>query len=314
MNIARNNIIPAIQVEVKKEIINDKEIIVINVPKGKSKPYSTNDNKFLIRVGSTNRTATQQELLRLFQQSGMFHYDALGIDNTSIKNLNFPKLDNYFSKYQIEFEEENVETKINILKNTDILTEHGNVTIGGMLIFGTNPSKYLFQSGIKFAHFNGNEITDELIDMQNISGNLDFVIDQTIAAIKNNIANASTIKSTKRVDTNEIYSDKVFRELITNSCIHRDWSIIGAQIRIFIFFDRIEFISPGRLPNAVDIDKIKMGVSFARNPIIMKFMENLRYTDQMGRGIPMVVGEAKKLNKKVNFEEIGELFKVSLWL
>ena len=46
--------------------------------------------------------------------------------------------------------------------------------------------------------------------------------------------------------------------------------------------------------------------------ILVKFMENLRYIDQLGRGLPMVYQEATGNGKKVKFEEIGEEFKVSL--
>ena len=110
------------------------------------------------------------------------------------------------------------------------------------------------------------------------------------------------------------YDDKVFREILVNACVHRNYSIIGSRIRVFVFDDRVEIISPGRLPNTVTTEKIKSGVSYAVNPVIVKFMENMRYIDKLGRGIPMVYNEAKKINKKVTFEEIGEEFKVVLYL
>ena len=81
-----------------------------------------------------------------------------------------------------------------------------------------------------------------------------------------------------------------------------------------MFDDRIEFISPGRLPNTITIEKLKSGVSYASNPVVVKFMENLRYIDKLGRGLPMVYMSAVKNNKQVIFEEIGEEFKVTLEL
>ncbi|EFA71604.1 hypothetical protein CRD_02703 [Raphidiopsis brookii D9] len=104
----------------------------------------------------------------------------------------------------------------------------------------------------------------------------------------------------------------MFRELIVNACVHRNYSITGSRIRIFMFHNRIEFMSPGKLPNTVTIDKLRFGVSYSINPVIVKFMENLRYIDKLGRGLPMVYQEAKKLGKDVLFEEIGEEFKVTL--
>jgi ATP-dependent DNA helicase RecG len=102
--------------------------------------------------------------------------------------------------------------------------------------------------------------------------------------------------------------------LLVNACVHRNYAISGSRVRVFLFDDRIEFISPGKLPNTVTIEKLRAGVSFAVNPVIVKFMENLRYIDKLGRGIPMVCKEAEKNNKEVSFKELGEEFKVTLYL
>jgi len=81
-----------------------------------------------------------------------------------------------------------------------------------------------------------------------------------------------------------------------------------------MFPDRIEVISPGRLPNTVTIEKLKVGVSYSVNPVISKFMENMGYIDKLGRGIPMVYNESKKIGKTLELKEIGEEFKVTLEL
>jgi ATP-dependent DNA helicase RecG len=81
-----------------------------------------------------------------------------------------------------------------------------------------------------------------------------------------------------------------------------------------MFDNRIEFISPGRLPNTVTVEKLPYGVSYWVNPIIVKFMENLRYIDKLGRGLPMVYKIAQQNHKSVLFEEVGEEFRVTLEL
>lgn len=94
--------------------------------------------------------------------------------------------------------------------------------------------------------------------------------------------------------------------------VPRNYSITGSRIRVQLFTDRIEFISPGRLPNSVSIAKLLMGVSYAVNPIIVKSMENLRYRDRLGRGLPMVWQTARKNQREIRFEEISEEFRVVL--
>ncbi len=312
MNLARNNVIPSIAVEYQEFLIDGKRLGVIVVPRGRDKPYQTPEGKYLIRVGSTSRTATQPELLRLFQAAGTFHFDATPVAGTSIRDLNLPKVAAYFERYGIVFEDENEADRIAILTNSEILAANGETTVGGLLVFGLTVERHLPQAGIMFAHFAGREMGDELLDRQNIVGTLDYQIDTGLAVIKNNWRLPATIVGTQREPTGFVYSDKVFRELLTNAVLHRNYAIHGSQVRVLMFDDRLEFRSPGRLPNTITIEKLKVGVSYAVNPILVKFMENLRYTDRLGRGLPMVYREARQAGKAVEFKEVGEEFWVVL--
>ena len=313
-NIARHSVIPSINIGFFSIKVEDKNVVAVIVPKGQDKPYQTTDGKYYVRIGSTNRIATQSELLRLFQAAGTFHHDLTPVSGTEIKDLNFSKLDNYFSNYNFSFSREKDDQKQILLQNTDILGSHGAITIAGMLLFGSNPSKHLPQNGISFAYFRGKNINEELIDKQNVDGNLDYQVDTGVAVLKNHLSYPSTIIGSKRVSTTYRYPDKVFRELLTNAVVHRNYAVTGSEIRLFVFENRLEIISPGRLPNTVTIEKLRFGVSFATNPVIVKFMENMNYIDQLGRGLPMVYQEAVNNGKKVVFEEIGEEFKVTLEL
>ncbi|MFO1423606.1 MAG: putative DNA binding domain-containing protein [Candidatus Competibacteraceae bacterium] len=309
-NIARNNVNPPINIESTIVSMPEGRILMVKVDRGRDRPYQTLQNQFLVRVGSTNRTATQGELLRLFQQAGLFHYDATAVHGTGIADLNLAALDRHFSQYGFDLTAE--EDKPRILANADVMTETGETTVAGLLLFGINPQRYLSYAGISFAHFAGDQVTEELIDKQVIEGVLGFQVDSALAVIRNNLRRPSRIQGPRAEDTHFQYPDKVFRELLVNALVHRNYAITGSRIRIQMFADRIEFISPGRLPNSVNIAKLPMGVSYAVNPIIVKFMENMRYMDRLGRGLPMVWQTARKNQREVRFQEIGEEFQVTL--
>lgn len=74
--------------------------------------------------------------------------------------------------------------------------------------------------------------------------------------------------------------------------------INGLKIRIFMFADRIEFHSPDRLSNTVITDIMKIGISHARNPFLVKYMENTRNINQLGRGISMIFKSMKEAGVK----------------
>lgn len=81
-----------------------------------------------------------------------------------------------------------------------------------------------------------------------------------------------------------------------------------------MFDNRIEFHSPGKLPNTVTIEKMKIGVSYARNPFLVKYMENMRYINQLGRGVPMILKTMKDLGaREPLLQESGEEFVLTVY-
>lgn len=317
MNICRNNCIPYIVPDFEGVEVNGKKVAIVNIPKGMNKPYYTADHKYYIRVGTTKRIASREELLRLFEGTGSLHFDISPVESTTIKDLNLDIIRDYFMKYNtFDLFEESDNTVRRILVNADILKEvEGKTvcTVGGLLIFGKEPEKYLPQNGVSFAHFRGNEITDELIDKKIITGRLQDIAEQLMVVIKNNIKTPSFISGLKREEKRE-YPTIVMREAIVNSLVHRNYSINGSKIRVFMFDNRIEFRSPGRLPNTVTIEKMKIGVSYGRNPFLIKYMENMRYIDQLGRGIPMIIKNMKEAGaKEPLLKEYGEEFILTIF-
>ena len=322
-NIARNNVVPGIVPLVEFCRMSGKKVAVVRIPKGQFKPYQTIDGKYWIRVGSTNRTATKEELSRLFQQSGLFHFDISPVEGSSLKDLQFDKLDDYWTKYyQIPFLELETQERIDLLANADILVPCGSTSVegeedgrlllpsvGGLLIFGKYPQRRLPQSEIVLAVFGGDKITDELIDKKNLTGPLSDLIDNAGSLVRLFTPVSSTVEGMKRKE-NIVFPAHVVREAMVNAVCHRDYSIGARKTTVYIFSDRVEVTSPGKIPNTLTLEKIKTGNSSARNHLLLKFLDNMRYVDGLGRGIPMIIREMKE---RVDFEEIGELFRVTLF-
>jgi predicted HTH transcriptional regulator len=78
---------------------------------------------------------------------------------------------------------------------------------------------------------------------------------------------------------------EVFEELIVNALVHRDYFILST-IKVFVYSDRIEIISPGKLPNSLTLENIKNGISIARNPILLSIAQYVLPYKGLGTGIP----------------------------
>ena len=60
----------------------------------------------------------------------------------------------------------------------------------------------------------------------------------------------------------------------------------ASSVRASISSDRLEIVSPGRLPSSITPDRIRAGTRAARNQILKDMMRDYRYLEPMGMGIP----------------------------
>ena len=85
--------------------------------------------------------------------------------------------------------------------------------------------------------------------------------------------------------------EAVFEELLVNALVHRDY-LVSAPIRLFVFDNRIEIISPGHLPNNLTVEKIRAGNSNIRNPILVSYVaKGLLPYQGLGSGIKRALGK-----------------------
>lgn len=310
MNIARNNVVPGLQVDVNEHVIADLRVVEVVVPKGLHKPYQTLDGKYLLRVGSTNRQATKEELSRLFQQAGLVHFDIAPVGLTE-KDLNTAVLEAYWDTYySLNWAKLEPAAKTRVLINSDILTQDGEVTVGGAMLFANNPQKALPQASVVFAVFAGVDKTSDLIDKKEIVGTLSQQVDNALGLIKLYLTRSSKIEGAQRVER-ELVPEKVLREALVNALVHRDYSINNQKCSVYIFENRLEITNPGALPNTLTIEKLRYGHSAPRNMFLLKFMDNYRYIDGLGRGIPTMVAA---MGERIKFEEVGAAFRVTIML
>ena len=82
------------------------------------------------------------------------------------------------------------------------------------------------------------------------------------------------------------YPLEAVREALVNAVAHRDYTITVTDIELSIYTDRIEIISPGRLPNTVTVDKIRAGYRASRHELIKEVLRDYRYIEATGLGVP----------------------------
>jgi ATP-dependent DNA helicase RecG len=300
--IAQNRVKPPVIPNLDAFTIAGKSIISISLEKGIQKPYYLIKNEktlFYIRVGTTCRLASPEQIAILYASHSAVHYDVSPIPTLLVNYLDERRIRHYFLEIKKLNEKYYQDKKYNLYINARLaieLTDNIVATLAAGILFGLEASRFIPSAGIRCAAFAGTNKDYQMLDKKFIdlpmlayeyNGVLveDGIIEQAIKFVEANTKQRSLMQGIKRIDQPE-YPLETLREVITNALIHRDYSLYGGQIQLLIFSDRLEIRSPGKLPNTLTIDMIKEGASYTRNPVLMKFAENYGYVEHLGMGIP----------------------------
>jgi ATP-dependent DNA helicase RecG len=255
-SVASQNVRPPIN-PVTQNIVTDKGLVlVITVHEGVNRPYQDKDGIFWVKSGSDKRKATsREEIQRLFQYSGLIHADESLVPHMQLSDLDLEYFSIFFEKRYGESLEQQLFPLPRIVKNLNI----GNgelLNLTGALLFSVNPSAKLPSFIVKAGAFDAVDITTtSYTDSRDITGKMADIFRQTVSFVVTNLHHRQGDQNFNSVGIPEIPVITI-EELIANALIHRDY-FISAPIRVFIFRDRVEIISPGHLPNNLTIENIK---------------------------------------------------------
>lgn len=308
-NVASDHVKPPITPLTKTVKVADKILLLIDIKPGINKPYSTNNGSYITKSGADKRRISQEELQRLFQESQKLHADELVVYGSNIDDVDDRLLNDYYEKEYSEEIDKQVISKSKILENL-YLAKTGQLTLAGFLLFGKNPQARKTMFTIKAVCFVGNDLSGTSYrDSEDIKGNIPELYKGGMSFITRNLHKRQNDKNFNSVGDLEI-PKIVLEELLVNAIIHRDY-FIEAPINLFIFDDRIEIISPGKLPNRLSVENIKHGISVIRNPIITSFASKLLPYRGIGSGIVRAIKNYEKIDFINDVE--SERFKVVIY-
>jgi len=246
-----------------------KIVVIVQVPEGLDKPYFDKNGVIWLKNGADKRRIhSKEELRRLFQSSDLIHADAVPT------SAGLPELDTtYFSRFfERQYRQSPPDTSDglrNILNNMN-LASGNHLNLAGLLLFAKSPQFAKPAFICKAIHFPGNDISVETyLDSEDFEGRLEEQFKGALSFILRSLRKQQAGQGINSAGIPEI-PQIVFEELLVNALVHRDY-FISAPIRLFVFHDRIELLSPGHLPNHLTIPQIESGNSNIRNPVLASF-------------------------------------------
>lgn len=308
-NAATNNVRPPISPTTQNITLPDGMVMVVSIAEGVSKPYMDKNLHVYVKSGADKRKINaREELLRMFRDATLVHADSLPVEGSSVADIDEDFFDAFFEKEYGEKVEKQEISLTQTLENMN-LARNGQLNICCTLLFASKPQNRLPVFHVKAVAFPGINIEDvHYIDSQDVKGKLSDVFRKVVGFVLANlkhVQNEQGFNSTGEPEIPKI----VLEELIANSLIHRDY-FVSAPVKVLIFSDRVEIVSPGHLPNNLTIENIKMGNSNVRNPIIASFAPKVLPYRGIGSGIKRSI----KAYPNIDFvdDQDGNTFQVAI--
>jgi predicted HTH transcriptional regulator len=300
-----DNIKPPVYIATEVIKIQDnptgKNVLVVHLNEGINKPYKTAQGEIYVKQGSNKRLLTDNaEIMRLFQNSGNLLADEMEVYGTSIDDIDERKFSEYFKKEFDKTIQEKGLTFEQALRAKRVI-KNGRLTLAGLLFFGKDPQSIKPAFTIKAVSYFGNDIAGNQYRSKprDLTGTIPELFDKTMSFMAANLDYIQTGNSFNTQGKLEV-SRIALEELLQNALVHRDY-FKNAPVRLLIFDNRIEMISPGKLPNSLTVEDIKFGNPVIRNNQIVAFSIHTLPFSGLGSGVK------RSLEEEPNIELINDM-------
>lgn len=264
-------------------------VLQLKVNPGNYTPYyyvGDGQRVAFVRVGDESIPATAEHMVRLVLKGSNKTYDSLVTDYRQDDNT-FIILANEFKKRT----EHDWDKKY--LLSFGLVTGNGYLTNAGALFSDDCP---LWQSRLYCTRWAGKDKSDAINDAE-FTGNVIMLLRESMNFVKSNTRKGWEKLPNGRKNKPE-YAERAVLEAMVNHFIHRDYTVIGGEVHLDIYDDRLTVTSPGGMYNGQIIQNLDIAnvSSERRNPILANVMAQLDYMEKRGSGLTRICNETRALD------------------
>ena len=280
---------PLPDVEMIPQEIDGHEILQLKVSAGSYTPYyyvGDGQRVAFIRIGDENLPATAEQMVRLVLKGSNKTYDSLHTDYKA-EDYAFTILVNTFKTRTSQ------EWNKKYLLSFGLVTNLGNLTNAGALFADDCP---LWQSRLYCTRWDGKAKGDAINDAE-FTGNVLMLLREAMNFVKSNTKKGWEKLPNGRKNKPE-YAERAVLEAMVNHFIHRDYTVMGGEVHLDIYDDRLAVTSPGGMYNGMLIQDLDIAdvSSERRNPILANVMAQLDYMEKRGSGLTRICNETQALD------------------
>ena len=279
---------PLPEVEMIPHDVDGLHILQLKVDSGHYTPYyyvGDGQRIAFVRVGDESLPATAEQMVRLVLKGSNKTFDSLRTDYKA-EDYSFTILANSFKdRTKQEWDKK-------YLMSFGLVTGAGNLTNAGALFADDCP---LWQSRLYCTRWDGKEKGDAINDAE-FTGNVLMLLREAMNFVKSNTKRGWEKLPDGRKNKPE-YAERAVLEAMVNHFIHRDYTVMGGEVHLDIYDDRLTVTSPGGMYNGMLIQDLDIAdvSSERRNPILANVMAQLDYMEKRGSGLTRICNETKAL-------------------
>jgi len=306
-NVCNDSIKPSLPVTIIAMELPDpvgelRAILKIDVPKSLFDHESPGG--YFFRQGSEKRKMAPELLARLFQQRSqarIIRFDEQCVPSTALATLDTKLVAQYVNSDEAV---RDALRKLAFIREDDQGEERA--TVGGILFCTPDPTKWLKNAYIDAVVYRGLQPSPNYqADAKLFKGPLNEQIEQAFAFCQRH-TKMEALKTPRREEHPQ-FSERAVFEAIVNAVAHRDYSISGSHIRLFMYDDRLEIYSPGGLPNTMTVESMERRQA-TRNELIASILSRIPVPstqaglkrqfvmDKRGWGVPAIMAESQELS------------------
>lgn len=275
--------------EIRKVTIDSKQdsILLLFIEPSEDAVIKTSDDKVYLRVGDKSKLLNHEQVTQLEYDKGERIFEDIIVEDSSIDDVDLQLLQQYKEKLGTSLSYEEILDARGLLKK-------GHLTNAGILLFAKHPTKFLPNARLRLLKFDGTRF--ETGQRLNIIKEINY--EDAIPKIIQQVKNAITLqlREFQYLDENGVfkvipeYPEFAWFEGIVNSLTHRNYSIMGDHIRVSLYDDRLEILSPGKLPNIVTLDNM-LNTRYSRNPRISRVLGEFGWVKELNEGVKRIYDE-----------------------
>lgn len=266
----------------------DDVILVLDVSASTDRVIARrSDKEVFLRQGDKSVRLDREQVRALEYDKNQRRFEDEVADRSSVGDIDREVISRYKEELGTDVSDEQV------LRSRNMLIGN-HLTNAGVLLFAKNPTKFIPCARVRVIRFDGKKMETgrrlNIVKDRTFDGPLPRIIEDAKAMISEQLREFQYLGADGKFKVIPEYPEFAWFEGLVNAVTHRNYAYSGDYIRVMMYDDRLEILSPGNLPNIVTLENMRH-TRWSRNPIIARTMVEFGWVRELNEGVQRIYDE-----------------------